>query len=131
MLGSRTDGALEVETSWPAGTWTFLTACLLSSSLVSCSAVGALAETHRAERALVSTMGLRSTPAATYALTMSRAYLEKAREEASEAQYGAAIMYAKAAQRAAQEAQRTQLRHLPATGHASLPRFRPAESRTR
>lgn len=132
MLGSRTDGALEVETSWPDGMWTLVTACFLSSSVacsVGCSAVGALAETHRAERALVSTTGLRSTPAATYALTMSRAYLEKAREEASEAQYGAAIAYAKASQRAAQEAQRTQVQHLQTPARASSPR--PVESRTR
>jgi hypothetical protein len=126
VLGSRTDGALEEEISWPSGTWTLLVwlargaarfdtacalTCSLSCALSGCSAVAALAETHRAERTLLSTSGLRSTPATTYALTLSRAYLEKAREEASEAQYGAAVAYAKAATRAAQDAQRTQIQH--------------------
>jgi hypothetical protein len=87
--------------------------CFALGLMVSgCSAVAALAETHRAERALVSTEGLRPTPAATYAVTLSRAYLDKAREEASEAHYGSAVAFARAATQAAQDAQRTQLARL-------------------
>ncbi len=86
-----------------------------------CSAVTALAETRRAERALVSTQGLRDTPSAVYALTMGRAYLEKAREEAAEAHYGNAVAYARAARHAADDAQRTQVQHVNA-------RFAPAPS---
>lgn len=116
MLGSRTDGALVQESSWPKGTRTvpasLVCGAALWLSLSGCSAVNALAETHRAERALLSTRVLRETPAAIYALTLSRAYLDKAREEAAEAQYGGAIFYAKAAARAAQDAQRTQLARL-------------------
>jgi hypothetical protein len=73
-----------------------------------------LAETRRAERALLSTQGLRDTPSARYALTMGRAYLEKAREEAAEAHYGNAVAYARAASEAAHDAQRTQVQHLTA-----------------
>ena len=80
--------------------------------MAGCSAVSALAETRRAERALVSTQGLRDTPSAAYALTMGRAYLEKAREEAAEARYGNAVVYARAARQAADDAQRTQVQHV-------------------
>lgn len=123
MLESRTEGALGEEISRPQGGRTppfmmrapgagglgfaFAAACI--SMLSGCSAVAALAETHRAERALVSTGGLRSTPAASYALTLSRAYLDKAREEASVAHYGRAVAYARAATAAAHDAQRTQV----------------------
>jgi hypothetical protein len=115
VLGSRTDGALEEETSWPNGMWTLLITCALcglGSAVSGCSAVAALAETHRAERALVSTTGLSQTPATVYALTLSRAYLDKAREQSSEAQYGSAIAYAKAATRAAEDAQRSQIQRM-------------------
>jgi hypothetical protein len=137
VLGSRTDGALEEERSWPNGTWTARASladavvslvrgaarfdcsdvagalCFGLGFMVSgCSAVAALAETHRAERALVSTEGLSPTPAASYAITLSRAYLDKAREEASEAHYGSAVAFAKSATAAAQDAQRTQLSRL-------------------
>jgi hypothetical protein len=81
-------------------------------SVGGCSAVAALAETHRAERALVSTHGLRSTPAANYALTLGHAYLDKAREEAAEAHYGRAVVYARAATAAAHDAQRTQVERI-------------------
>jgi hypothetical protein len=96
-------------------------ACACASIVTGCSAVTALAETHRAERALVSTQGLRSTPAATYSLTMSRAYLEKAREESAEAHYGRAVAYARAATGAAQEAQRTQVERIT-SGMTPAPR---------
>jgi branched-subunit amino acid aminotransferase/4-amino-4-deoxychorismate lyase len=129
VLGSRTDGALEEESSWPNGTRAVLGSlafaalcCSFGFTLSGCSAVSALAETHRAERALVSAQGLRETPATTYALTLSRAYLEKAREEAAEAQYGNAILFAKASTQAAEDAQRTQVAHLS---------FAPGEGRPR
>jgi hypothetical protein len=85
--------------------------CSFGFTLSGCSAVSTLAETHRAERALTSAQSLRETPATIYALTLSRAYLDKAREEAAEAQYGNAIAYAKAATQAAEDAQRTQVAH--------------------
>jgi hypothetical protein len=47
-------------------------------------------------------LGLASTR--TYELTLARAYLDKAREEASEAHYGSAIELARASQRASQRA---------------------------
>lgn len=101
-----------------------------------CSAVTALAETRRAERALVSTQGLRDTPSAVYALTMGRAYLEKAREEAAEARYGNAVVYARAARHAADDAQRTQVQHVnarfapaPSVARPESPRMRAPSSR--
>ena len=126
MLGSRTEGALGEERSRPsvgrlcsrADPRVWLCACALGLASLcvtaGCSAVSALSETRRAERALISTQGLRDTPGAAYALTMGRAYLEKAREEASEAHYGNAVAYARAARRAADDAQRTQVQRATA-----------------
>jgi hypothetical protein len=76
-------------------------------------------ECRRAERLLQSvsssafatSYGLRGPgPAAarTYELTLARAYLDKAREEASEAHYGSAIELAGASQSASQRARAPQ-----------------------
>ena len=121
MLGSRTESALGEERS-PRAARALASFCSLACAsglaalcvTTGCSAVTALSETRRAERALISTQGLRNTPGAAYSLTMGRAYLEKAREEAAEAHYGNAVAYAQAARRAADEAQRTQVQRVTA-----------------
>jgi hypothetical protein len=61
-------------------------------------------ECRRAERLLRSASSSSAASAQTYELTLARAYLEKAREEASEAHYGPAIELANASQRASQRA---------------------------
>jgi hypothetical protein len=48
--------------------------------------------------------GVATTPRGIYELTLARAYLEKAREEASEAHYGSASALAQAATLATQRA---------------------------
>jgi hypothetical protein len=63
-------------------------------------------ECRRAERLLrsASTSAAAPLPARSYELTLARAYLDKAREEASEAHYGSATELARASQRASQRA---------------------------
>lgn len=139
MLGSRTEGALGEVSSRSsvarARTHALLFGCALGLAALcvsaGCSAVSALSETRRAERALVSTQGLRETPAAMYALTMGRAYLEKAREEAAEAHYGNAVAYARAARHAADDAQRTQVQHVNARSARAPSAARPGQPRSR
>jgi hypothetical protein len=109
VLESRTDGAIgdEAARCYVAQT------CALLVFVGGCSASTATMECRRAEQLLQSvsssafaaSYGLRGPgPAATrtYELTLARAYLDKAREEASEAHYGSAIELAGASQRASQ-----------------------------
>jgi hypothetical protein len=63
-----------------------------------------LIQCRHAEAALQHIDALGAIPERVYELTRARAYLDKAREEASEAHYGDAIRLAKASQDAADRA---------------------------
>jgi carbonic anhydrase len=98
VLESRTEGALKDETARrPWGAWggVVLVSALLSASHSGCSAISATLECREAERAVA--QGVATTPRGIYQLTLAHAYLEKAREEASEAHYGSASALAQAA----------------------------------
>lgn len=106
MLGCRTQGALKDETArlpigWFGG---FVLSCALLSG--GCSAISATLACRQAERAV--RQGAVATPDGTprgvYQLTLARAYLEKAREEAAEAHYGSASKLAEAARLASARA---------------------------
>jgi hypothetical protein len=108
---SRTEGALKDETTWPwASAW--VQALLVRSAPAAlavgvlgagaCSAIAATVECREAERAV--TQAVAADPAGIYQLTLARAYVEKAREEASEAHYGSATRLAQAAKAASARA---------------------------
>ena len=108
MPESRTEGALKDETTWPwASAWA--RALLVRSApaalvggLGACSAIAATVECREAERAVAHAVA--ADPAGIYQLTLARAYVEKAREEASEAHYGSATRLAEAAKAASARA---------------------------
>ena len=97
VLESRTEGALKDETTWPwAGAWALVALTgLVGGTLAGCSAITATVECRVAARSVEH--GVASGPRGIYQLTLARAYLEKAREEASEAHYGSAVRLAQAA----------------------------------
>jgi hypothetical protein len=68
-----------------------LVTCLSSG----CSAISATLACRDAERAIEH--GAATTPRGVYQMTLARAYLDKAREQASEAHYGSASNLAEAA----------------------------------
>lgn len=106
MLGSRTEGALKDKMA--PGMWAraALCCCLLAASSA-CSAIWATLECRRAERELARTPSVASDAANVYQLTLARAYLDKAREEAAEAHYGTARDLARAAKQATESARRS------------------------
>ena len=80
-------------------------ACVLLILSGGCSASMATVQCRRAERLLADVSApsaARRAPAQLYELTLARAYLDKAREEASEAHYGVALELAAASQRASE-----------------------------
>jgi hypothetical protein len=101
---SRTEGALKDETTWPwAGAWALAALTgLAGGALAGCSAIVATVECREAERAVAHAIAAK--PEGIYQLTLARAYLEKAREEASEAHYGSAARLAQAAKAKAKAA---------------------------
>lgn len=104
MLESRTEGALKDEMARPFGAWTRVLLSCLVCGAVGCSAITATIECREAERALKHAPSLANDPANLYQLTLARAYLDKAREEAAEAHYGEARLLAQAAKGATRRA---------------------------
>jgi hypothetical protein len=112
---SRTEGALKDETTWlvlrPAlraarrvgpRVSTLCVLVAIGGIQSGCSAISATLECRDAARAVE--RGVASGPQGIYQLTLARAYLEKAREEAAEAHYGSAVSLAHAAQLATERA---------------------------
>jgi hypothetical protein len=104
VLESRTDGAIGDE----AARYCVARTCALLVFVGGCSASTATMECRRAEQLLQSVSTSAFASSRTYELTLARAYLGKAREEASEAHYGSAIELAGASQRASQRARAPQ-----------------------
>lgn len=134
MLESRTDGALE-EAARPRGrrveaavfsrasTAAFaargssaLAAAAVVLSVGACTAVPSLVQCRKAEAKLVALEAAAaripsagssrpSLPEVSYELTLARAYLDKARQEGSEARYGVSIKLAKSSQQASARAE--------------------------
>jgi hypothetical protein len=94
------DGASEEKSARSHVAWT---CALLVFFSAGCSAGMASMACRRADRALQDA-SVSVAAAQVYELTLARAYLDKAREEASEAHYGVAIELADASQRASQRA---------------------------
>ena len=94
------DGASEEKATRSHVAWTCVLLVFFSAG---CSASMASVACRRADRALQDASP-SAAAAHVYELTLARAYLDKAREEASEAHYGAAIELADASQRASQRA---------------------------
>ena len=108
---SRTEGALKDETAWPVlrsalcarpRLSALVAPVVLIGAQAGCSAITATMECRAAASAVEH--GVASGPRGIYQLTLARAYLEKAREEASEAHYGSAVSLARAAQLATERA---------------------------
>ena len=113
---SRTEGALKDETTrLAAGAWA-LAVLVFASVSAGCSAIVATLDCRDAERVVA--RGVAPTPRGVYQLTLARAYLEKAREEASEAHYGRASRLAHAAKLATERASASSTLESRARGQA-------------
>lgn len=118
MLGSRTEGALEVvETAQPSPGSMRAQPCVslsravcfaLLTALSGCTATQSLVWCRKAEAVLQRAERVPPSHATQYELTRARLYLEKAREEASEAHYGTSVELAKSAERSATRALQAQ-----------------------
>lgn len=117
-VGRVLDGASEEKSARSHVAWT----CALLVFSTGCSAGMASVACRRADRALQD-VSVSVAAVQVYELTLARAYLDKAREEASEAHYGAAIELADASQRASQRARGSSARPR-AKPHASTDRSR-------
>lgn len=107
MFKSRTQGALDAPTgrSWARFCARLSLSVVLLES-VACSAVSATLACRRAERSVQKAGHTTADPQTTYELTLAQAYLDKAREEASQAEYATARTLAAAAVLAAHRAER-------------------------
>lgn len=112
---SRTEGALKDETAWPVMRCARLARLRTRPSALALGVLAALGALSGGCSAITATMACRDAARAVehgvasgshgiYQLTLARAYLEKAREEASEAHYGSAVRLARAAQSATESA---------------------------